>query len=412
MPISRGSVNHRISEDLIAIGKTFLQASSCKRPQDPIRRQAEAIVSSYFGVKNTVFLPYARTCFYALLTCLRIPKGSEVLMTPFNISPMLHIVHVLGLKPAFVDINLQDFGPDYGRLIPALARKPACFLLTSLFGYVPDMKIIAELCRRYDVFLIEDISQTIGAVHSDTPLGTFGQAAIYSASMTKYVDGYNGAFILTNADDLAMSLRQFAQTLSSPSPRRLQAIAMRTALWNIALSRYGFRALTYPLLVALKVLARPVFNGLLGPSIKVNFSANLPASYFEDIANLQLQTIVAKLTVLQDLIEVRRSCALRLREAIAAENGNKPDSSSPYVNHDRTPTYWQFLVDVGNTQLAQDRLFKQGIETGITNLPDLAELCDIKLANAQRLKREFIFMPLHRHLRIADYRKMVSVLSR
>ena len=77
-------------------------------------------------------------------------------------------------------------------------------LITYLFGYVPDMEFICKLCNKYNVPLVEDISQNIGSKYKGKLLGKFGFASFYSASLTKYVDGYNGAFILLNSKNLRL----------------------------------------------------------------------------------------------------------------------------------------------------------------------------------------------------------------
>lgn len=410
MPVSRGTIRHSIAEDLGAIVRTTLQPSSCRKPSLQARRKAEDEVSHYFGVRNTIFFPFARTCFYALLRSFDFPKGSEVLMTPYNISPMVQIVKALGLRPVFIDINLEDLGPDYDQLATALARKPACFLLTYLFGYVPDSQRIAALCQLHGVTLVEDISQSIGARHSGQLVGTFGTAAIYSASITKYVDGYNGAFVLANDDSLADSLHRFTATLARPSRRRLRSIALRTFVWNLALRRLPFNCLTFPLLCGLRMISRSHFDTLLGPSIKENLDAPLPAYYFEDITSLQLQTISAKLGLLNELIERRKACAQRLMLAFRSIEANRRCASMLEAHEPTSAVYWQFLAHVGDTASAQNRLFAHGIETGITNLPNLADLCGIYLANAVRLKSSYIFMPLHDHLRVSDYERFWRVL--
>ena len=51
------------------------------------------------------------------------------------------------------------------------------FFLTYLFGYVPDLDLILNLCKKYNVILIEDISQNIGAKYKNQALGTFGKVS-------------------------------------------------------------------------------------------------------------------------------------------------------------------------------------------------------------------------------------------
>jgi perosamine synthetase len=411
MPTSRGSVHHTVFQDLQALGKSIIQPRSCSRPCKTSRKHAEYKIANYFKAKYSVLFPYARTSFYALLKSLDLPPGSEILMTPFNISPMLHIVRQLGLKPAFIDINLTDFGPNYDCLEAALASKPGCFLLTYLFGSIPDIRLISHLCKQHQVFLIEDISQGIGGMCDNQYLGTFGDAAIFSSSITKYVDGYNGSFVLTNNDNLHRSLINFAATLTPPSLSRIRSIILKTLIWNLALSRYSFSLFTYPLLAILRSLDRRLFDKLTGPSIHSDFSMPLPSYYFEDISSIQVSTMVLQLNKLKALLDLRKDCASRLFQALSY-----PASYSITAIPHNAPsfpfsTFWQFVAFVGNTKEAQERLFAAGIETGITNLPDLASLCDVALANAQSLKSQYIFIPLHPHLKASDYSAMVKLLS-
>lgn len=408
MPVSRGSIHHSLVEDVIALGTSMLMQNSCHRPPLSRRENAERTIATYFEVKYSVLLPYARTCFYSILKSLNLPSGTEVLMTPFNISPMLHIVYSLGLKPKFIDINLSDFGPKYEELERALSERPGCFLLTYLFGSIPNIRLISDLCKKYQVFLIEDISQGIGGTYENRYLGTFGDVAIYSASITKYVDGYNGAFILTNDDDLYKRIKLFSDSLTKPSSKRIRLIIMKTLVWNVALSRFTFNLITFPTLMLLRWLARPLFETLIGPSIKADFRKPLPEYYFEDISLIQTTAILASLEKLKDLVSSRRKNASHLIQALSelkAESTLEVVVSKELSTH--SSTFWQFVAYVGNTKRAQDSLFSFGIETGITNLPDLASLCRISLENAMKLKSQYIFLPLHSHLKTSHYKRIL-----
>ena len=179
----------------------------------------------------------------------------------------------------------DSFGPVLSDLKSKLAQSPGCFLLTYLFGYVPDIDTITAFCQNYDVPLIEDISQVIGAKYKSRLLGTFGSAAIYSASLTKYIDSYNGGFVITSDRSLGKSLLGFANTLTAPRSSRIQMIILKTLIWNICLNLYVFNIFTYPLLRLLKACFPRLFNSILGPSIKPANSKTLPSFYFESISN-------------------------------------------------------------------------------------------------------------------------------
>ena len=76
------------------------------------------------------------------------------------------------------------------------------------------------------------------------------------------------------------------------------------------------------------------------------------------------------------------------------------------------PVHWQFVIPVQNVAEARNVLFLHGIETGTTNLPDLAYASGIELPNARALKERHLFVPMHPHLRYEDYARVFNILRK
>ncbi len=397
MAVSRGSIHHSFKEDFKYLISSFLDSKLCNSAKQSTRAKTADLISSYFDSKNVVLTPYARTSLHLILKALNIPSGSEILMTPFNISPMLDVIEKLDLKPIFIDINLTDFGPKYDDLDKCLSKKPACFILTYLFGYVPDIKLISDYCKKYKVPLIEDFSQNIGSAFQNKLLGTFGLASIYSASLTKYVDGYSGSFIISNDDIFVNKIKEISNYFLNTNPKRIKKIILLTLLWNIALSIKIFSIFIYPGLYLLKVINPEIFERLLGSRNAIDRLFSLPNYYFEDISEIQCIVMKKKLLELEKLISCRTKLVKRVNLFIKnnypkyyTKNLTKLFSDENYSN-----SFWQFIIKVKNTEKAKDILFYNFIETGITKLPNLSNFYEVKLENATKLKSEYIFMPLH-----------------
>ena len=405
MNISRGTINHKIYEDLIAFGESLFNKKACKRSSISTKKDVERKISLYFNGSHSFLVPYARTGLYCLLKSLNLPPGSRILMTPFNIEPMLDIIEDFGFVPDFVDINLLDFGPDYNDLRRKLEKNPRLFFLTYLFGYVPEIGEIVKLCKEYKVPIIEDISQNIGSKYNNILLGNFGEAAIYSASLTKYVDGYNGGFLITRNDNLAKEIKNHTSNLREPNHIRIKSIIFKTLTWNIALNNFIFDYLTYNILSLIKKLSKKSFNKLLGGSIKKNKNKKIPRFYLEHITEIQSITINNNLDNLDNLITKRREYYQRV--SLSMPDNLKRDKLN--ISH-RFNSYWQFLLKVKNTKNARTILFKHGIETGTTNLPNLANLYNKNLPNAKKLKEEHIFIPMHNFLQKEDYKRIFEIL--
>ena len=413
MAISRGTIQHSLREDLSATIYALANPTSIACRATPEQRKSlESEICEMFGVPSATLYPYARTAFYAVLKALNLPVGSEILMTPITIGPMLEIVKHLGYKPLFVDLELETFCIDLDDLKSKIQRAPACLLLTYLFGYVPDLPAIQAICRATGTFLIEDFSHNIGARHDGKLLGTFGDVGIYSASLLKYVDGYNGAFLVCNNPSITEKIKKSATRLQEPNSKRIRKIVLRTLIWNIALNRYVFQVITYPALALLKFFNPKLFEKILGPSIKLEMKENLPNYYFEDITGFQCWTIRTHLKSLADLIARRVRTAMTAigayRESLLEEDSRQPRFLSLPGN--RLHTFWQFVVPVRNLPSARNALFRDGVETGSTNLMNLAEQCGQHLPNAAALKDDHLFIPLHAHLTHASYRRIFGII--
>jgi dTDP-4-amino-4,6-dideoxygalactose transaminase len=407
MPVSRGSIRHTLPEDAANVARSLLGARTLagrasRNEKEELRRK----IARIFGARHVVLFPYARSAFLAIVKSLNLPPKSEILLTPISIGPMLEVILALGHKPVFVDIELETFCVDLEDLKKKLAAKPACFLLTYLFGYIPNVEAVVEACRQSGTVLLEDISHNIGGSSGGKPLGLHGEAGIYSASLLKYVDGYNGAFVVTNNEKLAALLEAEVAGFRPPDPARIAGVIRTTFIWNFSLRRGPFDLVVFPLLWTIKKLSRTKFEEILGPRIVLKMPPVIQDYYFEDIASVQCATISRQLDRLDGLIDSRRASARAACEAFRCVFGR----ALPCAEDGRKHTFWQFVIPVKDLVGARDALFRAGVETGATNLMNLADVMGCELAGAKSLKESHIFIPLHARLGIADYEKMFSIL--
>ena len=204
MKTPRGTINHSLSEDITALLSSVLNREFKTPARGQIRVETEDAIRKYFQVDSVELYPYARTALFAILNGLGLGKGSRILMTPVNIFPMREVAEALGITVEFIDIFYDElFLPKLDDLEEHLKTGPDCFFLAHLFGYSGKIEDVANLCKIYGVVLIEDISQSVGCLSENKLLGTFGDAAICSCSITKYVDSYGGAFALFQDSSLA-----------------------------------------------------------------------------------------------------------------------------------------------------------------------------------------------------------------
>jgi len=407
MPVSRGSIRHTLSEDATNVARSLLAPRKLAgRASEEEREELRRKIARMFGARHVVLFPYARSAFLTILKSLHLPPKSEILLTPITIGPMLEVILTMGHKPVFVDIELETFCVDVEDLRRKLSSRPSCFLLTYLFGYTPNIDVVVDLCRESGTVLLEDISHNIGCEFRGKALGMHGRAGIYSASLLKYVDGYNGAFVMTDDEKLAGQLESEVAQFDPPDPRRIAAIIRTTFVWNVCLRRGFFDLFVFPLLWTIKKLNKQKFEEILGPRIALKTSTTLPGYFFEDIARVQCETISKQLDKLDALVGARRHAARAACKAFRQEFGRWPSFAREGQDH----SYWQFVVPVSDLTGARNALFQAGVETGATNLMNLADAMGVELPGAKALKERHIFIPLHDSLGAEDYRKFFSIL--
>ena len=155
----------------------------------------------------------------ALLLALRaldLRPGDEVITVPFTFVSTLEVIATLGLKPVLVDVRPDTFNMDVDQLEQVITSRTKAILPVHLFGQCADMERILSIARQYNLFVIEDACQALGAevTFSDGTVhqaGTMGDIGCTSFFPTKNLGCFgDGGAALTNSDELAAAMRSIA----------------------------------------------------------------------------------------------------------------------------------------------------------------------------------------------------------
>lgn len=147
----------------------------------------------------------------AFLTC-GVKAGDEVITTAMTAEPTNTTILQIGARPVFADVE-----PDTGNLAPAAVERaitPAtrAICVVHYAGYPADMAALRAIADRHGIALIEDCAHALGARIDGAPVGTIGDAAIFSLQAIKHMTSVDGG-MLTLRDagklDLARRLRWF-----------------------------------------------------------------------------------------------------------------------------------------------------------------------------------------------------------
>jgi CDP-6-deoxy-D-xylo-4-hexulose-3-dehydrase len=186
--------------------------------QDPIPRltkgdltiELEKKWADKLGSKYSVFVNSGSSSILLTLAALKHTnrlKNNKIVVPALSWATDLSSPILLGFDPILCDCNLTDLSCDLVHLESLFIQEsPAAVILVSVLGLVPQMDKILELCKNYDVVLLEDVCESMGSKFNDSYLGTFGMASFFSMYFGHHLSTIEGGFINTNDEELYYAL--------------------------------------------------------------------------------------------------------------------------------------------------------------------------------------------------------------
>jgi dTDP-4-amino-4,6-dideoxygalactose transaminase len=147
----------------------------------------------------------------ALLACLMVEgigPGDEVITTPYTFFATAGAIARVGATPVFVDIDPSTFNLDPARLEARVTSRTRAIIPVHLYGQMADMDSVLSVAERYDLVVIEDAAQAIGAEHKGRRAGSLGRYGCLSFFPSKNLGAAgDGGMVVTNDVARAERLR-------------------------------------------------------------------------------------------------------------------------------------------------------------------------------------------------------------
>ncbi len=166
-------------------------------------KKFEKEFARYLGVKYCIGVGNGLEALQISLMTLGIGKGDEVITTPLSaVATTLSIIAV-GAKPVFVDTN--ELGQINTDLIEqAITKKTKAIIPVHLYGQPAQIDKIKKICKKHNLFLVEDAAQAHSSTFEGKMLGTFGDVGCFSFYPTKNLGAFGDAgAIVTNNKKIA-----------------------------------------------------------------------------------------------------------------------------------------------------------------------------------------------------------------
>ena len=150
------------------------------------------------------------------LRALGVRPGDEVFCQDLTFVASVNPIRYLGAVPVFIDSGYETWNLDPGLLARALKerarvnRLPRAVVVVHLFGQCADMDAILEVCREYDVPILEDAAEALGSTYRGRSAGTFGAASAFSFNGNKIITTSGGGMLVSPDRELIERARYWA----------------------------------------------------------------------------------------------------------------------------------------------------------------------------------------------------------
>lgn len=176
------------------------------------------------GAPHAVALSSGTAALHLALRLAGVGRGDEVLVSTFTFCASVNPILYQGARPVFVDSETKSWNVDPALLAETLERKaqqgrlPKAVVVVHLYGQCADLDPILAACQRYEVPLIEDAAEALGATYRGQAAGTFGQAGVFSFNGNKIITTSGGGMLVTADGELAAHARKLATQAREPAP--------------------------------------------------------------------------------------------------------------------------------------------------------------------------------------------------
>ena len=186
----------RVAE-LLKRGTTVGLNKNCQEIEE-----AERAIAEWQGVEYCLGTSSGHAALHSSLMGLEITFGDEVITTPYTWGASISCILHNNAIPVFADVD-----PETGLLDPAsvesrISSKTRAILPVHIYGQPANMTAIREIADKHDLVVIEDGSQSHGAIHKGKKVGQFGDAAGFSCMGGKLLASSEAGYMVTPREEV------------------------------------------------------------------------------------------------------------------------------------------------------------------------------------------------------------------
>ena len=196
--------------------------------------QFEIEMAKYTGATKAVVCVNGTNALHLALQLVGLKNNNEVITQPLTFIATANAISYCGAVPVFIDVDKETLGLSPKALKQFLEnhseqKNGACYNKTTgrkiaacvpmhTFGHPCKIDEIAEICKHYNIEVVEDAAESLGSYYKEKHTGTFGKIGVLSFNGNKIITSGGGGMLLFNDEELAQKAKHLTTQAKVPHP--------------------------------------------------------------------------------------------------------------------------------------------------------------------------------------------------
>lgn len=172
-------------------------------------KELEAQLKEQLDVENIALFTNGHSALECILEALQLPKGGEVITTPFTFASTTHAIVRKGLIPVFADIKKEDFTIDPKSIEALITPRTVAIVPVHVYGLPCDVMAIQEIADKHGLKVIYDAAHAFNVKLGNRSIAFFGDASMFSFHATKVFNTIEGGAVCFRDPELYETLNQW-----------------------------------------------------------------------------------------------------------------------------------------------------------------------------------------------------------
>lgn len=177
----------------------------------------EQRLAQFLGVKYLITVNSGSSANLVAFSALTSPKlgdraikqGDEVIGVAAGFPTTVNPIVQFGAVPVFVDVDLATHNIDASKIEAAITPKTKAIMLAHSLGNPFNLDVVTALCKKYNLWLVEDCCDALGATYNGQLVGTFGDIGTLSFYPAHHITMGEGGAVFTNNAELKLIAESF-----------------------------------------------------------------------------------------------------------------------------------------------------------------------------------------------------------